>query len=105
MEWIDSHTHLNYEYPFSVAEYIENAKKVGVTKFITIGTEPDTLDSLKDLAEKFPEVYFSVGIHPHEAKFYNNDVEEKMTSLVSHPKCVAVGEIGLDYWYDHSSPA
>jgi TatD DNase family protein len=102
LEWVDSHTHLEHKYPFTVDEYLANARAQGVRTFVTIGTEPDSLTALRDLAEKYPDVYFTVGIHPHEAKDYTDEVERAMDSLRTHPKCVAVGEIGLDYYYDHS---
>lgn len=102
LEWIDSHTHLEHEYPFSTDEYLANARAQGVSAFVTIGTRPHSLDALRQLAEKYADVYFTVGIHPHEAKDFDVDVETLMGKLRTHPKCVAVGEIGLDYHYDHS---
>ncbi|MBI2604818.1 MAG: TatD family hydrolase, partial [Deltaproteobacteria bacterium] len=102
LEWIDSHTHLEHEYPFSVDEYLANARAQGVRAFITIGTEPGKLARLKEHAELYPDVFFTVGIHPHEAKFLDTAVEAEMARLRAHPKCVAVGEIGLDYFYGHS---
>ncbi|MBI3558397.1 MAG: TatD family hydrolase [Deltaproteobacteria bacterium] len=102
LEWIDSHTHLEHEYPFSVDEYLANARAQGLSAFVTIGTRPKSLVTLKDFAEKYPDVYFTVGIHPHEAVDFNAEVEQTMNSLRTHPKCVAVGEIGLDYYYHHS---
>ncbi|MEW6055787.1 MAG: TatD family hydrolase [Bdellovibrionota bacterium] len=102
LEWIDTHTHLEHEYPFSTDEYLANARAQGVTRFVTIGTRPESLDTLRGYAEKYPDVYFTVGIHPHEAKDLNPSVEKKMGELHKHPKCVGVGEIGLDYYYDHS---
>lgn len=102
LQWIDTHTHLEHEYPFSVEEYLSNARAQGLCAFVTIGTEPKTLTALRDLAEKHDDVYFTVGIHPHEAKDFNTEVEKTMDSLRRHPKCVGVGEIGLDYYYNHS---
>lgn len=103
LQWIDSHAHLNYEYPFSVAEYIENARTQGVTKLITIGAEPGREEQMKKIADQFPNVYFTVGVHPHEAKHFTKDTLKHFDQFVSHPKCVAIGEIGLDYHYMHSS--
>jgi TatD DNase family protein len=101
-KWVDTHTHLEHEYPFSVDEYLSNARAQGVGCFVTIGTTPDSLERVRASAEKYDDVYFTVGIHPHEAKDLTPDVVTVMTNLQSHPKCVAVGEIGLDYYYDHS---
>jgi TatD DNase family protein len=102
LEWIDSHTHLEHEYPFTVDEYLANARAQGVRQFVTIGTRPESLRKLKEYADRHVDVYFTVGIHPHEAKDFNPAVERTMDELRAHPKCVAVGEIGLDYHYDHS---
>lgn len=102
LEWIDTHTHLEHEYPFSVDEYLANARAQGVKKFVTIGTRPNSLTVLRDYADQYADVYFTVGIHPHEAKDLSGEVEKTMDSLRTHPKCVGVGEIGLDYYYDHS---
>ncbi len=105
LHWIDSHAHLNYEYPFSVSEYIENAKKNGVTKLITIGAEPGREDQMLQIADKYPNVFFTVGVHPHEAKHININTLKSFDQYVNHPKCVAIGEIGLDYHYMHSTEA
>lgn len=102
MKWIDTHTHLEHDFPFSVDEYLANAHAAGVGLFVTIGTEAPTLEKLRALAEKYDDVYFTVGVHPHEAVDLNAEAEKKMNELRTHPKCVAVGEIGLDYHYDHS---
>lgn len=102
LEWVDSHTHLEHEYPFTVDEYLANARASGVKTFVTIGTTPESLERVCASAEKYPDVYFTVGIHPHEAKDYNADVEATMDRLRAHKKCVGIGEIGLDYYYNHS---
>lgn len=102
MQWIDSHTHLEHEYPFSVDEYITNARAAGVTGFINVATVPGKQSIVLSSAEKYPEVYFSIGIHPHEAADWSDSCIEEMHTLHGHPKCVAVGETGLDYYYSHS---
>lgn len=103
LSWIDSHTHLEHDYPFSVDEYLQKSRAAGIQKFITIGTRPESLEKLKDFSEKYPDVFFTVGIHPHETKDYNDSVEATMRTLQAHPKCVGIGEIGLDYYYNHST--
>jgi TatD DNase family protein len=102
LEWIDSHTHLDHEYPFSIDEYLRNARAAGVRTFVTIGTETADFEKLRKLAETHADVYFTVGIHPHEAKDFGAEAEKAMEALHAHPKCVGIGEIGLDYYYDHS---
>ena len=101
--WIDSHAHLNYEYPFTIEEYVENAKKNGVNTLITIGAEPGREEQMRTIADKFPNIYFTVGVHPHEAKNFSNQTLKNFDQYVTHPKCVAVGEIGLDYHYLYST--
>lgn len=101
-QWFDTHAHLEYEYPFSVDQYLKNAKEVGIDRLVTIGTRPGGFDRLKQIAEEHESVFFTVGVHPHDAIEYNDAVEEQLLNHCTHPKCVAVGEIGLDYHYDHS---
>lgn len=102
LEWIDTHTHLEHEYPFSTEEYLTNARAQGVRTFVTIGTTPASLPLLRGFAEKHDDVYFTVGIHPHESIDLTDEVVTSMDALRAHRKCVGVGEIGLDYYYDHS---
>ncbi len=100
--WTDIHTHLNF-LEVSPQEAIETATTQGVNRFITIGTEPEDLPVVLGLAEKFaPQVFCTLGIHPHEGKVYEDSVEQYLLEKLSHPRVVAVGEIGLDYYYDNS---
>ncbi len=93
---IDSHCHLDDErYNDDIDAVIERAKEQGVEKFIIPGADPKTLARAVELAEKYDEVYFSVGVHPYDAKNYDRNYLEK---YVSHVKCVAIGECGLDYF-------
>lgn len=104
LEWIDSHAHLQHKFPFTAEQYVENARQAGVRRIITVAAEPDSLDTVRDLAEQFPNIYFTTGIHPHEASLFTDALESKMDVLRRHSKCVAIGEIGLDYFYKHSKP-
>ncbi len=93
---IDTHCHLDDErYMDDVDEVINRAKEQGVERFIIPGADADTLQRAVDLSEQYDEVYFAVGIHPYHAKEYNKSYLEK---FVKHPKCVAIGECGLDYY-------
>jgi len=100
--WIDVHCHLNFlEIPADQA--VEQAKKAGVERIVTIGTCPDDHPVVLDLIQKFPnEVYGTLGVHPHDAKLYNDGVEAFLKQNLQHPQVVAVGEIGLDYYYENS---
>ena len=103
MEIIDNHTHLNDE-PFRGKEqyYLERAKSLGVTKVICAGQDPDFNERAVDLAEKFDNVYAMVGYCPDVAKDYDQKAEDKLIEQLKMPKVVAMGEIGLDYYWDES---
>lgn len=93
---IDTHCHLDDErYNDDIEEVLANAQSKGVEKFIIPGADPETLERAVTLAEKYSSIYFSVGVHPYDAKNYQRDFLEK---FVNHPKCVAIGECGLDYF-------
>ncbi len=104
LQWIDTHLHLDHPYPFTTEEYIQNAKSNGVSTLITISAEPASLQKAFEFSQKYENVFFTVGIHPHEAKFLNAEIKQLIQKLQTDPKCVAVGEIGLDYHYNHSTP-
>ncbi|HRK01192.1 MAG TPA: TatD family hydrolase [Oligoflexia bacterium] len=102
LEWFDTHAHLNYEYPVSRDEYVRLADEQGVKTILTVGADPADFPSLEEIAHQFDHVFFSVGVHPHESSKYNDQVESDILRLAKDPKCLAIGEIGLDYYYDHS---
>ncbi|MDO5755015.1 MAG: TatD family hydrolase [Tissierellia bacterium] len=101
---VDSHCHLVDErFDFDKEDIIDNFEKDQILFVVNPG---DTLQSSKDaveLASRFEKVYAAVGIHPHEAKDYDDDMEKELCKLIEEQdKIVAIGEIGLDYYYDHS---
>ena len=77
-------------------------KEAGITKVVTIGVDPENLDKVKELSDTYPEIYFTQGIHPHDAKNATDVEFQKIISRAVMPKMVAVGEIGLDYHYNNS---
>jgi len=92
---IDTHTHLdNQKFIDDVDEVIKRAKIAGVEKFIIPAADPADLPRAIKLAEKYEDIYFAVGVHPVDIDKYNDNL---LTEYINHPKCVAVGEIGLDY--------
>ena len=100
--WIDIHAHLNF-LEIAPEEAIRLAAEKGVNRVITIGTEPEDLPIVLKLAEEFsPGVFCTLGIHPHEGKVFNSSVDEYLRKNLNNPRVVAVGEIGLDYFYDNS---
>lgn len=93
---IDTHCHLDDDrYTEDIEEVLENARQKGVEKFIIPGADPQTLERAVELSEKYDGVYFSVGVHPYDAENYDRKFLEQ---YIGHPKCVAVGECGLDYF-------
>lgn len=102
LEWVDVHCHLD-RLEGGSAFALQLAKDAGVKKIITIGTEPEDLPVVLKLAEDFsPDVFCTLGIHPHEGIKYSKDVEIFLRANASKPCVVAIGEIGLDYHYDQS---
>lgn len=97
--FIDIHTHLNF-LDKSVEEVLIEAQAAGVERVITIGTEPGDLPVVLDLAEKYrPTVHCTIGVHPHEAKKYDEETERFIREQAVSDRVVAIGEIGLDYHY------
>ena len=93
---IDTHCHLDDDrYSDDIDEVIKRAKENGVERFIIPGAEAKTLQRAVELSERYDEVYFAVGIHPYHASEYDKSYLEQ---FVNHPKCVAIGECGLDYY-------
>jgi TatD DNase family protein len=93
---IDTHCHLDdARYVDDIDKVLENAKLNGVEKFIIPGADPETLERAVALAEAYDAIYFAVGVHPYDATQYDKDF---LLPFVSHPKCVAIGECGLDYF-------
>jgi TatD DNase family protein len=93
---IDTHCHLdNIQYKDDVETVIQEALNDGVKAFLIPGADPKDLPRAVELAEKFKEVFFAVGVHPYDLENYNLDILKK---YVHHPKCIAIGECGLDYF-------
>jgi TatD DNase family protein len=103
--FVDSHAHLEMSQFDSDREAVlERARAAGVETIVAIGsgTGPGSLDCGIQLAEKHDWIYATVGIHPHEAKLADEGDFAELAKLARHPKVIAWGEIGLDYFYDHS---
>lgn len=101
---IETHCHLDYLKAEPLEEIRKKIKDAGITKVVTIGVDPLNLDKVMDLALTHEEIYFTQGIHPHDAKDATEIEFEKIIQRCQHPKMVAVGEIGLDYHYNNSPP-
>jgi len=103
--FVDSHAHLDgRQFDSDREEVISRARDAGVRSIVAIGNGdgPPTLDAGIKLAEMYPFLYATIGIHPHEARLASDHAYAEMERLARHPKVIAWGEIGLDYFYDHS---
>ena len=98
---IDSHTHLDACAPPN-AELLDAARAAGVRRILTVGTDAASCRAALAAAEEFPEVYAAVGCHPHNAGELDKGL---LRELASHPRCVAIGETGLDYHRDRAPRA
>lgn len=99
---IETHCHLDYLKALPLEEIRNLIKEAGINKVITIGVDPNNLDGVKELSDQYPEIYFTQGIHPHDAKDFTTVEINKIIERSKLPKMVAVGEIGLDYHYNNS---
>lgn len=101
--FIDTHAHLFYKnFDGEVDQIIERAKQAGVDFIIVPGTDIATSLQAIELAAKYDCVYATVGVHPHDSKDWDNSIINKLEELAKNKKVVAIGEIGLDYYYDFS---
>lgn len=98
--FIDTHAHLNFpEFKTEVPAVLGRAKEAGIERIINVGVDLDSSKQSLDLARKYPEVYATVGFHPHCAKDLDIESKGKLITFSNHEKVVAIGEIGLDYYY------
>jgi TatD DNase family protein len=100
--FIETHCHLDYLKALPLDEIRLKIREAGISKVITIGVDPENLDAVKKISDECQEIYFTQGIHPHDAKNATQAEYEKISSRAILPKMVAVGEIGLDYHYNNS---
>jgi TatD DNase family protein len=100
---VDSHCHLDFpDFAAEVDEVVARARDAGVGLMVTISTKVSEFDKVRAIAERFSNVYCSVGIHPHEAASEPETDTATLVKLAAHPKVVGIGETGLDYYYEHS---
>ncbi len=101
---VETHCHLDYLEGEELAETLARSAAVGIERIVTIAVSPDNLDKVFGLANEHTAVWGTQGIHPHEAEKFTDDVAAIIRARTSHPRILAVGEIGLDYYYDHADP-
>jgi TatD DNase family protein len=102
MTLIDSHCHLDYFTDAERPELLQRARAAGVEEMVTIGTRLSRAAEQIALAEQLGSVWCTVGTHPHHAAEEDLPQEQDIVALASHPRVIAVGEAGLDYFYDRS---
>jgi TatD DNase family protein len=103
--FVDSHAHLEgKQFASDRDEVIARAREAGIANIVAIGNGdgPSNFDCGIQLAEKYDSLYATIGIHPHEAQLADQAAFDRMAQLARDPKIIAWGEIGLDYFYDHS---
>jgi TatD DNase family protein len=102
---IDSHCHLDFpDFAGELDAVVERAQAAGVERMITIGTRIEKAARAAEIAERYDSVYFTVGTHPHEAAGEAAADFAAMRRFAAHPKCVGIGEAGLDYHYNYAPP-
>ena len=100
---IDSHCHLNYKGLIETqADVLARARARGISGFLNISTRQSEWDAVVATAHREPDVWASIGIHPHEADAHADLGAEALRTASADPKVIAIGETGLDYYYDHS---
>ena len=104
MTLIDSHCHLDFpDFEADLDAVVERARAAGVERMITIGAQVGKAARAVEIAERYDDVFFTVGTHPHEAAGDGAEDLAAMRNFAGHPKCVGIGEAGLDYHYNYAS--
>jgi TatD DNase family protein len=103
---VDHHCHLDYpDLARNREDVLARAKAAGIGRMVTISTIIRNYDVYREIAEAHPEVFFTIGTHPHRAHEELDIPVEEIVRLAEHPKCIGIGEAGLDYFYDKSPRA
>ena len=102
---IETHCHLDYLEERDLKDVVSDAKQVNIERIITIAVSADNLDKVMGLTQSNDLIWGTQGIHPHDANDYNDDIDAKIRENAMNDRIVAIGEIGLDYYYDHCDRA
>ena len=101
---IDTHAHLDDEkFKDDMGEVIKRAIGNGVSEIITVSSTPGSIQRTIEIVNTFESVYGGVGLHPHDAKYFNKQIEQDILDSITKERIVAIGEIGLDFHYNYSS--
>ena len=105
MSLIDSHCHLDFpDFAEELDDVVKRSRAAGVERLVTISTRVRRGAELVAIAERFDEVYFTIGTHPHQAAEESEVDAAAIRGFARHPKCVGIGEAGLDYHYNYAPP-
>jgi TatD DNase family protein len=100
---IDSHCHLSYKGNIeNIDNIIQNANDVDVKKFLNIATDFNEFKNIVNISSRYENVYYTLGIHPHEASQTSDVVIDEIKKYIKDPKMLAIGETGLDFYYNHA---
>jgi len=99
---VDSHCHLDHWRDDEIPEVVGRARAAGIGALVTIGTRLAQAETVKRIAEAYPDVWCTVGVHPHQAADTPLPTVDDILGLVDHPRVVGIGEAGLDYHYDRA---
>jgi TatD DNase family protein len=101
---VDSHCHLDFpDFADDLDGIVSRAEAAGIARMVTISTRVRRIEKLLEITARFPNVYCSVGTHPHQADEEDGISSDELIALTQRPKVVALGEAGLDYFYEHGS--
>jgi TatD DNase family protein len=99
---VDSHCHLDYFTEAEIDALLDRARAAGVGRMVTIGVRVSQAPAVKALTERYPDVWGTIGVHPHNAGEGIMPTVEELVALADHPRIIGIGESGLDYFYDKS---
>jgi TatD DNase family protein len=101
--FVDSHCHLDFpDFGPELDAVVRRAREAGVGTMLTIGTRLSAFEGVRAIAERYDDIWCSVGVHPHEAAVEPLNEAKALVERAAHPRVVGIGEAGLDYFYEHS---
>jgi TatD DNase family protein len=102
-EFVDTHCHLNFNlFETDMSQVLDNAWQAGVRRILMPGIDLPTSRSVIELSERYPWLYAAVGVHPNDALTWGDQTLQELRTLALHPRVLAIGEIGLDFYRDHA---
>lgn len=103
VSWVDTHVHWYFpDFQEDLETCLKQAQAAGVQRFINVGTDIETSRASLKLAEQYPFIWASAGVHPHDAEKATPEELKQIAELLNHPRMVAIGEVGLDFFRQHS---